>query len=185
MWRTLIILAIFAGAYAIVPNVTQKIFRTELPVAKFSTYNFRISTKELAFVDASGAQLTLENFRGRYAIVNIWATWCPPCREEMASLDRLSALLPKDRIEVVPVSIDEAGIPVIRSFYAENKLTQLSIFNDTSGKIQSSLQVVGIPTTLLIDPDGREIGRMIGPAEWDAPESLRHIAEVTGISISK
>lgn len=125
---------------------------------------------ELQFIDGDGRGLSLADFRGRVVLLNVWATWCVPCRQEMPTLDRLQAKLGSPNFQVVALSIDRAGVSVVKQFYQELGLTALGTYVDQSGKAAGSLATVGIPTTLLVDRDGQEIGRKVGPAEWDSPE---------------
>ena len=119
---------------------------------------------ELRFIDGQGREMTLEEFKGKTILLNIWATWCVPCREEMPALDRLQAKLGGPGFEVVPLSIDREGLPVVKAFYEELGLKALGIYVDQSGKANRQLGAVGIPTTLLVDREGRELGRTLGPA---------------------
>lgn len=128
---------------------------------------------ELRFVNGDGREMTLEAFEGQTVLLNIWATWCVPCREEMPALDRLQAKLGGPDFIVVPLSIDREGLPAVKAFYEEMGLKALGIYVDQTGKASGKLGAVGIPTTLLVDREGREIGRTVGPAEWDSDEVLR------------
>ncbi|NIR32804.1 MAG: TlpA family protein disulfide reductase [Gammaproteobacteria bacterium] len=132
---------------------------------------------ELRFLDNEEYIVRLADFRGRRVLLNIWATWCGPCREEMPSLDRLQAALGSEDFVVVPLSIDLDGLAVVREFYAELGLEQLGIYIDEFHMAVRALGVIGIPTTLLIDPQGREIARKAGPAEWDSPEVVAAIRQ--------
>jgi len=126
------------------------------------------------FADGNGRTMTLQDFRGKFVLLNIWATWCPPCREEMPTLDRLQAKLGGPDFEVVALSIDKGQqrLYLIQEFYLQSGVKSLGIYMDSGGDLTSNLAVVGLPTTLLIDREGREIGRKIGPAEWDSPEMI-------------
>jgi len=128
---------------------------------------------ELRFVDGEGRRLTIADFRGRLVLLNIWATWCGPCRREMPTLDRLQAKIGGPDFEVVALSIDRQGVPVVKEFYRELGLKALGIYVDKSSQVTRDLNILGIPTTLLIDQRGREIGRVVGPAEWDGPEVVK------------
>ena len=138
---------------------------------------------DLQFVDDEGRETGLASFGNRAVLLNIWATWCVPCREEMPALDRLQARLGGPDFEVVPLSINRGGIPTIEAFYQELGLTALPIYVDASGSAGQRLRAIGIPTTLLINNEGEEIGRLVGPAEWDSPEMIallqRHIQPTT------
>ena len=127
---------------------------------------------EIRFKDAEDRDLTLADFRGRVVLLNIWATWCVPCRKEMPALDRLQAQLGGDDFVVLPLSIDRAGLPVVKRFYEELGLQKLGIYLDPSGAGSRALGVPGVPTTLLINREGREVARKMGVADWDGPEMV-------------
>jgi thiol-disulfide isomerase/thioredoxin len=123
----------------------------------------------IAFKNLQGDPMSLADFRGKVVLLNIWATWCTPCRREMPTLDRLQAELGGPDFEVVALSVDRQGRRVVGEFYHELGLWQLGIYLDPSGEAPRALKALGIPTTLLIDRQGREVGRLLGPAEWDSP----------------
>jgi thiol-disulfide isomerase/thioredoxin len=139
---------------------------------------------EFAFVDGAGRKVTLADFRKKVVLLNIWATWCPPCRKEMPALDRLQQQLGGPGFQVVALSIDRGGAVAVRGFYEETDVRGLAVYVDESGQAPSRLGVVGLPTTLLIDGAGREIGRLTGAAEWDSLEAIaairRHLDAPTG-----
>jgi len=153
------------------------------PTFGFALPDERRPLPALRFLDGSERTVGLSDFRGRFVLLNVWATWCGPCREEMPSLDRLQAMLGGPDFVVVPLSIDLDGLAAVRDFYAELGLEELGIYLDEHHMAVPSLGVIGIPTTLLVDPQGREIGRKAGPAEWDSPEVVaairRHLPEAT------
>ncbi len=128
----------------------------------------------LRFTDENGAATSLASFRGRVVLLNVWATWCVPCREEMPTLDRLQAKLGGLGFEVVTVSLDAGGLPVVRAFFRETGVTHLHPYFDTFNEA-SALAAIGVPITLLIDSNGREVGRKLGKAKWDDPQMLRFI----------
>lgn len=132
------------------------------------------------FTDEAGDPVALDRWRGKVVLVNVWATWCVPCREEMPTLDALQARLGGADFHVVALSIDRAGVPPIRRFYDEIGIRHLEIHNDASMRAGSALGVVGLPSTILIDRQGRELARLIGPAEWDAPEMVAFLEDVIG-----
>lgn len=132
---------------------------------------------DLQFVDASGQSHSLAEFRGRPVVLNIWATWCVPCRKEMPALDRLQAMFAGSDLLVLALSIDRQGPSVVTSFYQEIGVSSLGIYVDASGSATRRVGAVGIPTTLLIDRAGREIGRKIGAAEWDSAEIVTLIRD--------
>lgn len=128
------------------------------------------SVPDLQFVDGGGQAHSLKDFRGKQVLLNIWATWCAPCREEMPALDRLQSMFPVTEFEVIALSIDQQGAEPVRRFFAENRIKVLRLYSDPTAQAAFNLGALGVPTTLLIDRAGREIGRHTGPAKWDAPE---------------
>jgi thiol-disulfide isomerase/thioredoxin len=135
---------------------------------------------EIQFQDSDGKTLTLADFRGKVVLLNIWATWCVPCRREMPTLDRLQAELGGPDFQVLPLSIDRNGLEAITRFYAEVGVKHLGMYLDSSTEAAATLGAVGLPTTLLIDRDGREIGRLVGPAEWDSPDMVAFLRGYLG-----
>ncbi len=140
--------------------------------AGFTLYDTPHPISSVRFENGRGQALSLADFRGKVVLLNVWATWCAPCRREMPTLDRLQARLGGPDFEVVPLSIDRGGRPAVRRFYREIGITSLGIYVDKTGKATRPLRVLGLPTTLLIDGEGREIGRLIGPAEWDTSDMV-------------
>ena len=127
---------------------------------------------DFAFEDGSGNKRSLANFRGRYVLLNVWATWCVPCREEMPALARLQQKLGGPEFEVVALSVDSAGADAVKRFFTQLGIDTLKVYIDRSLQANAALSVVGVPTTVLIDPHGREVGRVVGPADWDGAEAL-------------
>ena len=133
---------------------------------------------DLNFMDGEGHARTLADFKGKVILLNIWATWCVPCRREMPTLDRLQAALGGVNFEVVPLSIDRKGMEVVNKFYDEIGIQHLARFIDSNREAFQKLAIVGIPTTLLIDRQERELGRLIGPSEWDSPDMLAFLTDI-------
>ncbi|MGH6942769.1 MAG: TlpA family protein disulfide reductase [Geminicoccaceae bacterium] len=128
---------------------------------------------EITFEDANGAERSLADFRGQVVVLNLWAAWCAPCRKEMPSLDRLQAAYGKgDDLEVVALSLDRGNIDKIKVFFEQVGVAHLEIYRDPEMRASRELRVPGVPTTLVIDRKGREIGRVLGPAAWDSDEAL-------------
>jgi len=128
---------------------------------------------DFTFLDADGKELSLEDFRGKIVVLNLWATWCAPCRREMPSLDRLEAALGGDDLAVVPVSQDRGeSLDKIEAFYAEIGLEHLPVYRDPRAGVSRTLRAPGLPTTVVFDREGREVGRVLGHAEWDSEEAV-------------
>jgi thiol-disulfide isomerase/thioredoxin len=133
---------------------------------------------EVRFQDANGTEKTLSDWRGKVVLVNLWATWCAPCRKEMPALDHLQKELGSSKFEVVAISIDRTGLAGARKFLDETGVKNLALYADPTTKLSSVLKAVGLPVTVLIDAEGREIGRLVGPAEWDSEDAKRLIRAV-------
>lgn len=156
-------------------SATTKAPLTSDPGFVFAMHPEPKALKEFKFVSGDLKAVNLADFRGKLVLLNIWATWCGPCREEMPTLDRLQAMLGGPDFEVVALSIDEGGVPVVKDFYDELGLKALRIFVDPSMTAPGAFSVLGVPTTLLINREGQELGRYTGPAEWDSPEVVAMI----------
>lgn len=120
--------------------------------------------------DANGKPVPFKQFRGKVVLLNLWAAWCGPCRTEMPALDRLQAKHGGPRFEVVALSTDAGGVKAVREFYDALKIRRLAIYIEGDENVLASLGAPGIPTTLLIDPEGREVGRYVGAADWGSEE---------------
>lgn len=138
---------------------------------------------EIVFQDATGKQRSLAEWRGKVVLLNVWATWCAPCRHEMPSLDRLKQAMGSKAFDVVALSTDRDGIAKAKAFLDEIAVKALEPLVDPTAKSASALKVIGMPATLLIDAQGRELGRVTGPAEWDSDDAKRLIeAAIKGAS---
>ncbi|MCZ7595771.1 MAG: TlpA family protein disulfide reductase [Hyphomicrobium sp.] len=130
---------------------------------------------DIRFLNGDGAEVGLDDFRGKVVLLNVWATWCAPCREEMPALDKLQAELGSDKFQVVALAVDKSGIDGAKKFLSGIKVDKLGAYADPTAKEGTRLKVIGMPTTILIDKEGREIGRLIGPAKWDSADAKRLI----------
>ena len=130
---------------------------------------------DLVFKGPDGVPVHLSDFRGKPVLLNLWATWCVPCRQEMPALDHLQADLRPDAMSVVAVNIDTARLDRPKAFLSEIGVRSLPFYADPSADVFQVLKgagkVVGLPTTILVGRDGCEIGTMAGPAEWDSPDA--------------
>ena len=126
---------------------------------------------EVSFVDGEGRDRNLGEWRGKVVLVNLWATWCAPCKREMPSLDRLQAKLGGADFAVLPISLDRTGPEKPRQFLTSNGLKNLDLFLDRSNTLMQTMRVPGLPLSVLVDRQGREIARLAGPAEWDSTEA--------------
>ena len=147
---------------------------TRAPIDHFVPADPGLDFAAIAPLDPAGKPADMAAYRGKALLVNLWATWCVPCRKEMPSLDRLQAQLGGPAFEVVALSIDKSP-QAVREFYQQYGIRKLALYIDPSAEVTSTLRAVGIPTTLLVDGDGRERWRRVGPAEWDASAMVEQI----------
>ena len=135
---------------------------------------------DLAFKDASGRELKLGDWRGRTVLLNLWATWCVPCRREMPALDALQALLGGADFEVVAINIDTRDPQKPLAFLKDAAIAHLGYYSDPSARVFEELKTAGkafgMPTTVIVDPTGCEIGTMSGPAEWASDDGVKLVS---------
>ena len=130
---------------------------------------------ELTFFDEQGKPHSLKEWKGQVVLVNLWASWCGPCRKEMPSLEALQRRFGSKDFEVVAISLDRGGVKVAKQFLEETQSRLLRLYVDPSAKAIENLRAIGLPVSVLIDRDGKEIGRLLGPADWSSPEALQLI----------
>jgi thiol-disulfide isomerase/thioredoxin len=145
-------------------------------VAAVTMASAPLKLPDLAFQDGDGQPKKLSDFRGRTVLVNLWATWCVPCRKEMPALDNLQARLGGPQFEVVAINIDTRDPAKPKKFLDDEKLTRLGYFTDASARVFQDLKSIGralgMPTSVLVDGQGCEIATIAGPAEWDSADAL-------------
>jgi thiol-disulfide isomerase/thioredoxin len=131
-----------------------------------------------SFADGTGAPLDLSHWKGRVVLLNLWATWCAPCRKEMPELAKLQQEMGSADFEVVALSEDLKGAEASAAFLKDAKAEALALYVDPKATALEAVQSVGLPTTLLIDRNGKEVGRLLGPAQWNSEESKAIIKSV-------
>ncbi|SFR02238.1 TlpA disulfide reductase family protein [Poseidonocella sedimentorum] len=127
---------------------------------------------DITFETRDGAPITLGDSAGKYRLVNFWATWCAPCRKEMPALSALQAQLGGDRFEVVTIATGRNLVDGIDRFFAEIGVENLPKHRDPKQALARTMAVLGLPVTVLLDPEGREIARLTGDADWASEEAL-------------
>ncbi|MBC8159307.1 MAG: TlpA family protein disulfide reductase [Alphaproteobacteria bacterium] len=144
---------------------------------EFITHSQTRALAPVSFEDADGVKHSLSEFRGQLVLVNMWATWCLPCRTEMPSLDRLQAKFAGRGLAVLPLSIDRLGATWVKRFYERLEIRHLPILVTDAHDLVAAFGEDALPSTFLIGPDGREIGRLVGAAQWDSPANIELIEQ--------
>lgn len=151
-----------------VPSFASKLKPTDPPVVP----------EETSFLDASGATRSLAAYGGQGLVVNFWATWCAPCVREMPALSALADTLAPHDILVLPLSADRGGAPVVTKWFQDRGIANLPVLLDAKGALGRAWQLRGLPTTVLIDRQGREVARLEGDVDWttpDVPDAIRRL----------
>jgi thiol-disulfide isomerase/thioredoxin len=168
------------GPEAVVEQRPQEINRITKALATGAMTAFVIKPErkpvaDLTFQDADGKPRSLGEWKGRVVLLNLWATWCGPCKKEMPSLAALQRRFGSNEFEVVAISVDREGAKVAAPFLTETGSSELRLYVDPTARSIEMLTALGLPATVLVDRQGQEIGRMLGPGDWSSPEAYRLI----------
>ena len=134
---------------------------------------------DMPIIDAADAPHKLSDWRGKYLLVNFWATWCAPCRKELSSLDQLQKALGGEKFDVLTIATGPNPLPAIDKLFADENITALPKLRDPDQSLARTLAVFGLPSSILIGPDGHEIARLVGDADWASPEATALFTELT------
>jgi thiol-disulfide isomerase/thioredoxin len=157
---------------------SPKIPEADVPMVVFKKLSVHKEPREvpdLAFMDADGNAKRLSDWRGKVVLLNLWATWCAPCKVEMPSLDRLQEKLGGDKFTVLTLSTDRTGLKEPAAFFAKSKIAHLGLYNDPSSLATVQLKAGGLPLSIILNEDGREAARLLGPADWDSQEMIAQV----------
>ncbi len=135
---------------------------------------------EVTFTHAEGGEFRLTDFQGKHVLVNFWATWCAPCRKEMPMLSELQTEFGGDSFEVVTIATGRNDLNGIKKFLAEIEVDNLPLYLDPKQALARDMAVLGLPITVVLDPEGREIARMRGDAEWNSESAKAIIRALIG-----
>ena len=135
---------------------------------------------EAEFETTEGETATLADYRGKYVLVNFWATWCAPCRKEMPALSALQDELGGDRFEVVTIATGRNPPPAMTEFFAEIGVDNLPLHRDPGSKLAREMGVLGLPITVILNPEGQEVARLQGDAAWDSEPAKAVISALLG-----
>jgi thiol-disulfide isomerase/thioredoxin len=132
---------------------------------------------DVPFYDAAGGRHTLADYKGRYVLMNFWATWCAPCVAELPALAKLKVRVPG--MALLAVNLDRTKVEA-GSFLKGHQAAPLGVLTDNDNVMMRTFLLIGMPTTLLIDPKGNVVARAEGPAEWATPEAVKYFKRITG-----
>lgn len=167
--RSMVLYMVFAvGANAGPADVAQLESLREGQMKKLMFHAEPKAVSQQIFTTSDGAKHTLADWRGKHVVLNFWATWCAPCRKEMPSLDRLQAEFGGEDFEVVTIATGRNSIEGIKKFFDEEDIQNLPILLDGKQALARDMAVLGLPITVILDPEGKEIARLRGDAEWDS-----------------
>lgn len=151
---------------------------------KLAFHSEPLDSSDVAFKAEDGSEMTLADFEGKHVVLNFWATWCAPCRKEMPGLSTLQAELGGDNFEVVTVATGRNPRPAMEAFFAEIGVDNLPLHSDERQSLSRSLGVLGLPVTLILDPEGQEIARLQGDAHWDSDSAFAIVNALIGAADS-
>ncbi|MCT4656382.1 MAG: TlpA family protein disulfide reductase [Cohaesibacter sp.] len=167
--------AFFAGS--LLPGTAQALSQTS-PLKKMIEGSTAFKRdKVITLTNEKGEESTLETYRGRFVLVNVWATWCFSCRTEMPDLDALQGKFDPEKLLVMPISVDRKGIDAVMPFYDRTNIKHLPIFIGSGMEAITTFGERGIPFTILLDPEGKEFARILGPVKWDADDFVAFLQD--------
>ena len=173
----LLLLLVLMGAGTAVENGAVPLERPRL--GEFIPSSPPVPAPTISLVDLAGNTVSLSEFAGRFVLINLWATWCEPCLREMPSLERMQSRF-RDKITVLAISEDRGGSKTVEPFINKLGLKSFKTYLDPKSDAGRAFKVVGLPTSFLIDREGRVLGRVEGAAEWDSPTLLGVLKSVLG-----
>ena len=139
---------------------------------KLTFHSAPIAGSDVAFMSEDGNEMTLADFNGQHILLNFWATWCAPCRKEMPELSALQTDLGGEKFQVVTVATGRNPLPAMKKFFDEIGIDNLPLHTDARQSFARSMGVLGLPVTLIMDPDGNEIARLQGEADWSSDSAV-------------
>lgn len=158
------------------PGVAEVASLLDGDMKKLMLWDAPVDVPDAVLLDATDGEHALADYKGKWVVLNFWATWCAPCRREMPSLERLQAAMPE--IALVPVATGRNAVEGIQRFFDEAGVTTLPILRDPTSDLAHAMGIMGLPVTVILNPDGQEVARLIGDAEWDSDSAKAVLKEL-------
>lgn len=182
---TILYTALALGANTAFADTSELEALREVNMKKLQFYSEPRDTSDVVFVDENDAEFTLADFTGDYVVLNFWATWCAPCRKEMPSLSNLQTHFKDDPVNVVTIATGRNPVPAMRSFFQEIGVDNLPMLRDPKQKLARDMGVLGLPITVILNPEGKEIARLQGDAEWDSDSAISILEKLVATETSE
>ncbi|MBL4918126.1 TlpA family protein disulfide reductase [Szabonella alba] len=171
--------ALALGANPALADATAAAALREGDMRKLAFHESPQPVPQAALVDLAEAPRSLDEWQGQWVVLNFWATWCAPCRHEMPALDRLAALMADEGVAVVTVATGRNPVPGIERFFDEIGMQNLPALRDPKSELARAMGVLGLPVTVILNPEGQEVARLIGDAEWDSANAQAVLRALT------
>lgn len=166
-------------AYAQNPSYAEISANLTGDMKKLNFHSEPQDISDKAFIDEEGRESNFAAYEGKYVLVNFWATWCAPCRKEMPSLSKLQQEMQSETFEVVTLATGRNSTAAIADFFETINVINLPKFQDPKQKIARDMGILGLPMTVILSPEGKEIARLRGDADWASPEAIAVISALT------
>ncbi len=173
-------MALGLSANAALADMSKIAAMREGDMKKLVLHSEPTTASTATFVGADGSDMTLADYQGKHVLLNLWATWCAPCRKEMPMLSDLQSELGGDAFEVVTLATGRNAPPAMKKFFDEIGVDNLPLHRDPKQKVASEMGVFGLPVTILLDPEGNEIARLTGDADWSSENAKAILAAIIG-----
>jgi thiol-disulfide isomerase/thioredoxin len=178
-WSALVLVAMLATAPLFFQKAQEWIEPVVTTQPLMTVHDASLALGDVPFETPDGRSHSLADYTGQYVLVNIWATWCPPCRKEMPSLEKLQTFFSGNKtFRVVALSVDKVSFEQLRAFYSVLGITTMELYRGEQDSIMQAFGIRGFPTTFLIGPDGKEIARLVGPTLWNDTKVLEQVKQL-------
>ena len=173
--QTIIVVILMLVGMGVIVLLQTK--NSSIDISDFSRVSAGNPAPDFTLSSIDGQTVSLADYRGKVVLLNIWATWCPPCVEEMPSMEKLHQTIDRESFKILAVSIDTSGEKTVNPFMKKHKLTFTTLI-DTEGTIKKQYQTTGVPESFIIDKNGMIVEKVVGPADWAAPQVVDYFQKL-------